>query len=186
MSTYQYVNLSVCQVAQQLRSLLPALRTCQIVNPDRQVLQSFGEGLVVLVGKHRRRHKHSHLLRVAGSLEGGTHCHFRLSEAYIATHEPVHRFLAFHVGLHLVGGAKLVGSVLVKEARLQFVLQERVVAEGKALLVLATRIELYEVAGNVLDLLLGAFFQFLPLPGAESAHTRRLTVVLRLVFRHLI
>ena len=65
-------------------------------------------------------------------------------------------------------------------------LQIGVVTEGKALLMFAGGIEFDEVAGDVLDVLLGALLQTLPLTCAQCGHTRLLTILLRLVFRYLI
>ena len=65
-------------------------------------------------------------------------------------------------------------------------LQISVVAEGKALLATTLGVELDEVAGDVLDMFLGALLEFLPLTCAQRGETRRLAIILRLVLGHLI
>ena len=60
--TYQYVNLAVCQIFQDGSGLLGCTGSRQIFHPYRQVLQTTGEGLVMLISQHRCRHQYSHLL----------------------------------------------------------------------------------------------------------------------------
>ena len=84
----------------------------------------------MLIGQHRCRHQ----LRIAGCLESCSHSNFRLTETHIATDQSVHGAGLFHIGLHVVRSLQLVGSVLIQESCLQFVLQEGVWREGKTLL----------------------------------------------------
>ena len=59
-------------------------------------------------------------------------------------------------------------------------------AEGKALLTTTLGIEFYQVAGDILDMFLGAFLQALPLAGAKCGESRSLATILRPVFRYFI
>ena len=140
----------------------------------------------MLIGQHGGRYQHGHLLRVASSLKGSTHGDFRLAKAHVATHQTIHGARLLHIGLHIVGGLQLVGGVFIEESCLQFVLQEGVRREGKALLLATGRIQLYQVAGNVLQLLLGALLHALPLPSTQVRQAWRLATILRLILRHLI
>ena len=65
-------------------------------------------------------------------------------------------------------------------------LQVGVVAEGEAPLVASCGVEAYEVACDVLDVLLGALLEPFPLSRAECRHAWRLAALLCLVFRHLV
>ena len=140
----------------------------------------------MLVGQHGGRHQYGHLLRIACSLESGTNSHLGLTEAHIATHQTVHRPRLLHICFHVVGSLQLVGRILVKERRLQFVLHKRIGRVGKTLLLATGGIQLDEVAGNILQFLLGTLLHALPLARAQMRHARRLATVLRLVFRHLV
>ena len=65
-------------------------------------------------------------------------------------------------------------------------LQERVGRESITQFTATGCIEFDEVAGNILQLGLGALLHALPLTRSQMRQTRRLTIVLRLVFRHLV
>ena len=138
----------------------------QVVHPDGKVLQPAGERLVVLEGQDGGRDEHGHLLVVAGGLESGTDGYLGLAEPYVAADEAVHGPAALHVGLHFLGDAQLVRRVFVNETGFQFVLQERVGTESEAPLLAAAGVEADEVARDVLNLLLRAFFHLLPRAGA--------------------
>ena len=139
----------------------------------------------MLIGQHGGGDEHGHLLIVARGLEGGTHGHLGLAEAHIATHEAVHRALPLHVALHVDSSFQLVGRVFVEEARLQLVLHEAVGAIGKPLLLRTLRVELDEVAGDILDFGLGALLELLPRARAQLIDARRLAL-LALVLGYLV
>ena len=61
-----------------------------------------------------------------------------------------------------------------------------IVAEGEALFAPPLGIEFNEVAGDILDMLLGALLEALPLASTKRRESRPLSPILRLVFRHLI
>ena len=116
----------------------------------------------MLIGQHRCRHHHRHLLRVASRLECRAYGYLGLTEAHIAAHQTVHRATALHIGLHIIGRLQLVGRILIEEARLQLMLHKRVGTESKALLMSPCGIQLDQVAGNILDLRLGALLHAVP------------------------
>ena len=140
----------------------------------------------MLIGQHRCRHQHSHLFRVAGCLERCSHSNLRLAKTHVATDQSVHGSGLLHIGLHVVRGLQLVGGVLIQESCLQFVLQEGVWREGKTLLFPAGGIQLNQVAGNILQFLLGALLHALPLACTQMRKAWRIATILRLILRHLI
>ena len=81
----------------------------------------------MLIRQYRGGHQHSHLFIVAGSLEGRTYGHLRLTESHITTYQTVHRTTALHIPLHILCGFQLVGGILIEEASLQLMLHEGVV-----------------------------------------------------------
>ena len=140
----------------------------------------------MLEGKHGGRYHYRHLLRVARGLKGSAHGDLGLAEAHISADEAVHGAGTLHIGLHLLGGSQLVGGIFVEEAGLELVLHEGVGAEGEALLVTATGIELDEVTGNILDALLGALLETVPGAGAQRGEAGWLSGVLAAVLADFI
>ena len=166
----QDLDLPLLQVAQDLLLLLRAAEAVDVFHPHGQALHALLEALVVLQRQDGGGHQHGHLLAVAGGLEGGADGDLGLAEAHVAADQPVHGRAAFQVLLHVQRGLLLVGGVLVDEAGLQLVLQVVVRREGVAGLGLAFGVELDQVEGELLDLLLGALLQVLPRRGAQLAH----------------
>ena len=126
MGTYQDVYLAFFEVFQQLLGLLGRARPGQVVDTDGEVFQARLKGLEMLIGQHGGRHEDGYLLGVASCLESGTHGDLGLAEAHIATDEAIHRTCTLHIGLDIVGGLQLVGSVFIQETGFQFVLHKRV------------------------------------------------------------
>ena len=186
MRAYQDVDLAVFQVFEHLLCLLCRAGAGEVVDSHGEIFQSRLERLEVLVCQHRCGHEHRHLLRVACRLEGSSYRHLRLAEPHIATHQTVHGFGLLHVGLHVLCRFQLVGRVFIKEAGLELMLHERVAAEGEAFLVPAFGVELYQVAGNVLDLLLGLFLKALPCSRTEGAQTRCLACGAAAILAYLV
>ena len=182
---YDDVYLALLQFLQNLVGLACAACTAEILNAHGHVAQTLAEGAEVLIGQHGGGHKHSHLLVVGTRLEGGSHRHFGLAKAHIATHQSVHRPLALHVLLDVLCGLQLVGGVFINERGFQLVLHEALRAEGKSFLLAAFAIKQNQVACNVLYLLLGAFLHALPRAGAQRAYAGLFALV-PLVFGHLV
>ena len=140
----------------------------------------------MLIGQDGGRHEHSHLFAIGSGLKGCTYSHLGLTKAHITTHQAVHGLGLFHISLHILRSLQLIGGILIEERGLELMLQIGVVAEGKALLATTLGVELDEVAGDVLDMFLGALLEFLPLTSAEGRETRRFAIILRLVLGHLV
>ena len=186
MRTDDDIYLTLFQVFEHLCGLFGTLGSREIIHPDGHILQTRGERTEVLIGQHRGGNQHSYLFTIAGRLESSAHSHLCLAETHIATDQAVHRTGTLHILLHIERSLQLVRRILVNETGLELMLQIRVGAEGKALLTAALGIKLDQVAGNILDMFLGALFEFLPLAGTEGRETGRFAIVLRFIFRHLI
>ena len=179
------VDGAIGEFAQNILGLFGSAGSREVIDPDREVLESLAEGLEMLEGEDGGRHEHSHLLAVVARLEGSANGHLGLAETHVAAHQSVHRLFRLHVALHVLCSLELVGCVFVDERSLHLVLHVGVGREGKALFVLACGIEQDEFARHVLHLLLGAFLHLLPRARTESAQRRRLGIAAA-VFRELV
>ena len=121
---------------------MPFLQRCQVLHPHRQTPQPLRKGTVVLQGQNGRGYQNGHLLGIGHRLEGSPDGHLRLAEPHVAAHESVHRLCLLHVVLHEFDGLLLVGSLLVRERRLQLMLQITVGRKGKTAALLALGIQL--------------------------------------------
>ena len=88
--------------------------------------------------------------------------------------------------LHELDGLLLVGSLLVRERRLQLMLQITVGRKGKTAALLALGIQLDEFAGNILDGALRGVLHALPRSRTELIDARRRIAVLILVARNAV
>ena len=120
--------------------------------------KAFGEGAPMLLGEHRGGGKHRHLFACRDGLEHGADRHLCFAKAHIATHQPVHGLVPFHVALHLDDGLELVGGGFVGEGVFQLVLPGSVGGESKARRLVPLGIELDQVHRHPADGLLGPFF----------------------------
>ena len=164
----EYVEFAAFEVARYLVFLLGGAEAVEVVDVDGQPFESFGEGVEVLEGEYGGWDEDGDLLAVAHGLEGGADGHFGLAEAHVAAHQAVHRRGRLHIVLDVDSGLELVGSVLIHKGCFEFVLQVAVGAEGEAACGLAFGVKLYEVAGYVLDLLLGFLLEHLPGVAAQT------------------
>ena len=156
------VDVTTGEVGEELGGLFGCASTRQVIDAHGEVLETFGEGAVVLVGEHGGGDEDGHLLAVVASLEGGTDSHFGLAEAHIAADETIHGTGRLHVALHLLCSLELVGRVFEHETGFELVLHLRVGAILEAFLLATHGIEGDEVARHVLHLLLGLVAQTLP------------------------
>ena len=160
--TYQDLDFTIRQFLQDTGSILRRTGTTEVFHLTREFLQTFTECLIMLVSQHRSRHKYGYLLIVRCRLKSRTNGYFRLTEAHIATNESVHRAVAFHICLHIVGSLQLIRSIFINETSLQLMLQETIRIISISLFLLSLRIKSDKVTGNVLDFRLGLFLDFLP------------------------
>ena len=179
------VYLALFELFQYAFALFCRACAAQVFYRAGELFQSLLEVKIVLIGEHGGGHEHCHLLAVGGGLEGCAYGNLGLSESHVAADETIHRTSALHVLLHFVCGFQLVGSVLVDEACFEFVLQVGVGREGESLFAESLGVELYEVAGNVLDFLFGALFHALPCSRSQLVHSGWVAL-LAFVFRYFV
>ena len=175
MGAYYYVYAAVREPLLDIGYLLCSAQAADVIYGAGEVLEPVGESIVMLQRKDGGRYQHGHLLAVGDCLEGGPHRKFRLAEAHVAAHEPVHRAAVLHIALDGLARSLLVGGVLEYEGRFQLFLEVSVSAEGEALGSLSLRVKADEVLGNVLHLGLGARLERLPGLGAELVDARGLS-----------
>ena len=85
----------------------------QHLHAHRVIGHPLAESMVMLLRQHGGRREHRHLLAAHHRLEGGADRHLRLAEPDVAADQPVHRPLAFHVGLGRRDGGKLIRRLLI-------------------------------------------------------------------------
>ena len=180
------IYLAISEIFQQFGGLLGTAGPCEIIYSYRHILETGGERAEVLISQDGGWHEHGHLLTISSGLEGCTHGHLGLTKAHIATNQAVHRLSHLHISLHILCGFQLIGRILVKETGLELMLQVAVVTEGETFLTTALGVEFDQIASDILDMLLGALLQALPLTSAQCREPRPLATILRPVFRHLI
>ena len=140
----------------------------------RVIRHALAERVEMLLRQHRRRHQHGNLLAAHHGLERGANGHFRLAEADVAANQTVHRFGAFHVGLRLADGAKLVRRFLENECALELALPRHVRRKRVAGLRFAHGLDLQQFGGNVAHGALGLFLRPVPARAAERIERRTL------------
>ena len=94
---------------------LRGLESAQHFDADGIVRHAFREGGEMLLRQHGGRHEHSDLARVHDRFERGADGHFRLAEAHVAAHQPVHDLRRLHVRFDFGDGAGLIGRLVVFE-----------------------------------------------------------------------
>ncbi len=176
MGADNYIDLAGLEVGEYFFDLLGRAGARQIVNPHRELLQTLAERTVMLIGKHRRRHKHGYLFAVNRGLERRTDRYLRLAETDVAAYQTVHRPGTFHVGLDSLGGRQLVGGILIDKRRLEFLLQITVGSKGIAFFLFARRIETDEIACDVLQFGFCAFLDFVPRARTDAVDFGRHTL----------
>ena len=173
--TNEDIDIPLGEIFEQGFRLRRGAGSGEVVDTHGEVLQPLGEGLVMLERQDGGGHHDGDLLAVGGGFEGGANGDFSFAEADIATYQTIHGARLLHVSFHLTRDAQLVGRVLISEGGFELVLQETVGREGKSAFGTTTAVEEDEIAGNVFEFLLGAFFESLPCAGAQVRKTRRRT-----------
>ena len=87
--------------------------------------------------KYRSRRKQHRLFRVENGFEHRSERNFRLAEAHVANKQPVHNSSAFHIVFDIGNRFELVGSFLVFEIVLEFLLPHGVGTVFKSALLFA-------------------------------------------------
>ena len=121
-----------------------------MLDRDRVVLQALGERAEVLLGEDRRRHQQHHLLVVLDGLEGGAQRDLGLAVTDVAADQAIHRARRLHVGLDELDRVALVGRLGERERVLELALPVGVHRVGVALAALALRVQVQQLAGQLL------------------------------------
>ena len=77
----------------------------------------------MLAGEQRRGHDNRHLTARHGDEEGRAQGHFRLAEADVAAHQPVHRPAGAQILEHRLDGVELVLGLLIRKTGGEFVVE---------------------------------------------------------------
>ena len=85
------VELPVGRALQDLLLLLRRAEPRERRDRERELRHPGRERAAVLLGEHRRRHQHGHLVAGVDRLERRADRHLRLAEADVAAQQPVHR-----------------------------------------------------------------------------------------------
>ena len=133
MSADEDIHPSFPGLLQDCLLFLGTAEAVDYIHRRAEIPEPFLKGLIMLLGQHRGRHQHRHLLAPHDSLEGSPDGHLRLAEAHIAAEQPVHGLLPLHVPLDIIDGSQLVGSFLERKCVLKLILPHGIRPEGKAL-----------------------------------------------------
>ena len=169
-----HIHGAVGQARQRGRHLGVALEPRQRPDHDRERRITLAERGVVLRRQQGRRHQDRDLLAVLDRLERRPDRDLGLAIADVAADQPVHRDRAFHVPLHLVDGAELIGRLDVREGVLQLALPGRVRAERVPGRGHPGRVQPDQFRGDLPDRLAGAALRLGPVGAAEPVQGRRL------------
>ena len=176
MRSDQDIDLTCFEIGQRRIYVAGRFGAAEVLDANGELAQTVREGTIVLQREDRCGHQDCHLLAVGYCLKCRTHSHFGLAEANVATHQSVHRAGRFHIPLDGLDRLLLVGRIFVFERGLQLVLQVSVSRKCKARRRLSLGVEGDQLAGYILDCLLGSVFQLLPSTRAEFVDFRRLAV----------
>ena len=104
----------------------------------------------MLPRKNGSRYKYSALLSVAYTLECGTECDLRLSEAHISAEKSLHRGGTHHIVLYFLYTAELIVRFYIAEMILEYMLLLGIGGECKALRFHTARIQLDKLLRHLL------------------------------------
>ncbi len=166
------VEAAVFEVVLRLLRIGWGLEAGESADGDGEAGVAFGEGVEVLLDEQGRRHEHGNLLAVLDRLERRTHRHLGLAVAHVAADEPVHGDRLLHIGFDFIDGGELVGGLHVVEGVFKLTLPRGVRAEGVPGGGAAGRIQVDELAGDLLDRSAGFRLRLRPVRTAHLVHRR--------------
>ena len=149
-----------------------------------------GQIFVVLTGENGGGGEQNGLLAVEGGLEHRPESDFRLAEADVADHDPVHNLAAFHILFDGGDCLQLVFRLFVLESVLELFLPNRIGRICEALLLFPDGVKLQQIERQFLDGLAHFLFLFGKLLAAEFVEPRiflayELLKIVRLVRRNV-
>ena len=115
------------------------------IHPHRKFLHTLGKGIVMLLGKNRRRHQIYDLLILLHCLKCRTDCNFRLAIAHIPTDQTVHDLSALHILFYRINGKHLIFCLLKRKHLFKFPLPYGILAIYETFLLLSCRIQLHQI-----------------------------------------
>ena len=145
MGADQNIHLPLAKIRHRLFLLRTCAEPAHQIDAHGKILHSLLEGIIVLLGQNGGGHQESHLLSVLYRFKSRPDGDLRLAVAHVPADQAVHDFVAFHVLLGSGDGGKLILRFLEGEHFLKFLLPDRILTEGKALLLLPYRIQLHQI-----------------------------------------
>ena len=130
----------------------------------------------MLVGQQSGGDEHRHLTVIFHGLEGRPHGHFRFSVPDVAAHQSVHRFAGLHVVRNVFDRFELIRRFFVLKRGLELVVHRAVESIGVACHEFTVGIEVDQLVGHLLDVLLHARGRFGPTGAAQTFKARRMAV----------
>ena len=146
----QNVDLALREARHRLPLLGRRTESRDLLDRHRVVLQPLGERAEVLLGEDRRGHEQHHLLVVLRGLERSPQRDLGLAIADVAADQAVHRPRRLHVALHELDRIALVRRLGERERVLELPLPVGVERVGVALAPLALRVQVEQLAGQLL------------------------------------
>ena len=142
-------------------------KSAQVIHTAGESFQPLFKGVVVLESQYGGGDQYCHLFAVGDCLESCPYGNFGLAETHIPAYQPIHGKFRFHSTLHICGSLQLIWCIFIYKRRFQFLLQVGVLRKCKSFLILSPGIQQNQLPGNVLYLLFGIVFQFLPCTGPK-------------------
>ena len=170
------VQLAFLQSFHYFFFLLSGAEPVDVIYTGAHGAQSFLETMTVLQRENSRRYQHSNLLTISDSFESCTNSYFRFSKSYITADKTVHWMWFFHILLDILCCFKLVRCILVDKGCFEFILQIAIRSECIAGCILTQRIELDELARDVLNFGFSLSLEILPCVRSEFTQHRFSTV----------
>ena len=145
MSTYNEIDIAVCQPFQSILLLLGRFEAVELLHPHAEVGKAGACGVVVLFGKYGAGAHYGGLLAAKHAEVCSAQRDFRLTVAHVAAQQPVHYLVGAHIRLDFGYGAELVGSFFILEGILELLHHDSVFGEAVALLFAPLGIQLLQV-----------------------------------------
>ncbi len=156
------VDVAPFQSAENLLLLLGGAEAGEKLNAEGVRVKPRRGCLEVLPRQNSGRHKNRALPPLDHALEGRAEGDLGLAEAHVAAEQTIHGNRTFHVVLDFLGCLQLVEGLGVFKPILEFALPIGVAVKGVALGLHALRVNLHQLVGDVLDVLLNAALLILP------------------------
>ena len=154
--------------------LLRRLEPGEQGHASREGREPFREVVEMLVGQQGRGDEHRHLAIGFHCLEGRPHGHFRFSVPDVAAHQSVHRFTGLHVVRNIFDRFELIRRFLILKRGFELVVHRAVESIGMACHEFAIGIQIDQLVGHLLDVLLHARGRFGPIGAAQTFKARRM------------